>query len=194
MRPNLPVIVALSLALPGLGSCAQSGTTQEGADLSVSRKMEDAAITARLKTTYLFNRHLDALRINVDTKDGAVALEGVVRDDIQKDLAGAIAEGADGVKTVRNDLRVGEGAVEEPDEVDRTFTQTVRDATTTATVKASLAVAKGVKASEIDVSTRWGTVTLAGTVATKAEKELALKTAEDVAGVKDVVNNIQVGG
>jgi osmotically-inducible protein OsmY len=156
--------------------------------------MEDAAITARLKTTYLFNRHLDALRINVDTKDGAVALEGVVRDDIQKDLAGAIAEGADGVKTVRNDLRVGEGAVEEPDEVDRTFTQTVRDATTTATVKASLAVAKGVKASEIDVSTRWGTVTLAGTVATKAEKELALKTAEDVAGVKDVVNNIQVGG
>lgn len=137
MRPKLlAMILALSLATLSVGGCARS-KTQDGAE--------------------------DSFRINVDTRDGAVTLQGVVRDDIQKDLAGAIAQSAEGV-----------------------------EGTTTATVKTALA--RGVKASDINVTTRWGTVTLAGSVATRAEMELASKTAEDVSGVKEVVNQIQVRG
>jgi osmotically-inducible protein OsmY len=154
----------------------------------------DAFITARVKTAFIFNRHLNAFRINVDTDHGRVTLAGVVPTDIQKDLAGAIARSARGVKQVDNRLQVTNGRIDEPEETERTFSQAVADATTTASVKLDLAFASGVKASEINVSTRWGTVTLKGSVGTKAERGLAVKIAEDVTGVKEVVDEIQVRG
>jgi hyperosmotically inducible periplasmic protein len=195
MRRNcITMSLILALVLPALGRCAQPATQATEQDRTVGQTIDDAMITTRIKTTYLFNGHLNSFKINVDTKDGVVTLQGVVKTDIQKDLAGEIAKNANGVKSVRNELRAGEGAVEDPEEIDRTFSQGVLDATTTASVKTALALAKGVKASELTVTTRWGTVTITGHVATKAEKDLAEKTARQTMGVKDVVNNIQVSG
>lgn len=189
-------ILALAIALPVLFGCStrgsQAGETQK--QETIGQKIDDATITARIKTTYLFNRHLNPFRINVDTQDGVVTLEGVVKTDIQRDLAVAIAKSAKGVGSVRNELQVSEGAVENPDEVDRTFTQAVVDATTTASVKTALTFSKGVRASDIDVTTRWGTVTLQGTVASKAERQLAEEVTRKTDGVKEVENRIQVRG
>jgi len=187
--PTALAVLGLSLA-----ACAMQSTRAEDKDpeRDVSRKIADAGITAKIKTTYLFNRHLNSFRINVDTENGRVTLDGTVKSGIQKDLAGAIAENVDGVSDVKNDLQVTEGEVREPEETDRTFTQAVADATTTASVKMALAFEAGVKASEIDVDTSWGTVTLSGEVGTRAERELASKTAEDVSGVQKVVNEIEV--
>jgi len=64
----------------------------------------------------------------------------------------------------------------------------------TMSVKMSLAFERGVKASEIDVDTDRGTVTLKGEVGTQAERQLAVKVTEDVSGVKEVVNQIHVRG
>jgi len=173
---------------------SSSGAHAEETSRNVHSPGGDAFITARVKTAFIFNRHLNAFRINVDTDDGRVTLAGVVPTHIQKDLAGAIARSTRGVKDVDNRLQVTNGKIDEPDETERTFSQAVADATTTASVKLDLAFASGVKASEINVSTRWGTVTLRGSVGTKAERGLAVKIAEDAAGVKEVVDEIQVRG
>ncbi len=77
-------------------------------------------------------------------------------------------------------------------EESRTATEAIRDASITAAVKLSLAFERGVKATEINVDTDRGTVTLAGEVGTQAERQLAVKVAEDVEGVKQVVNHIHV--
>jgi osmotically-inducible protein OsmY len=77
---------------------------------------------------------------------------------------------------------------------DRTFHQVMSDAATTASVKLSLAFQRGVHASEINVDTDRGVVTLNGEVASQAERQLAVKVAEDVSGVKEVVNRIHVRG
>jgi hyperosmotically inducible protein len=74
----------------------------------------------------------------------------------------------------------------------RTATDSIRDASTTAAVKLSLAFERGVRAVDISVDTDRGTVTLEGEVRTQAERQLAVKVAEDVAGVKEVVNHIHV--
>jgi|SRR6266850_1268324 len=182
----------LALLLSGCGQSSGQPSKDEAQERH--HAMEDAVVTARIKTALLFNRHLNSFRINVDTDDGRVTLAGAVPTGIQKDLAGEIAKNAAGVKKVDNQIQVSEGKIDEPDEVERTFSQAVLDATTTASVKMALAVAGGVKASEITVSTRWGTVTLKGTVGTKAERGLAVKIAEDSAGVKEVVNEIDVRG
>lgn len=76
----------------------------------------------------------------------------------------------------------------------RTVGDTIDDASITASVKVALAFERGVKATEINVDTRGGTVTLSGTVGTEAERQLARKVAEDVDGVKEILNRLEVRG
>jgi osmotically-inducible protein OsmY len=76
----------------------------------------------------------------------------------------------------------------------RSLSTSFHDATTTASVKITLAFKPGVRAVDVDVDTNRGTVTLYGEVRTEAERQLAAKVAEDVSGVREVVNHIQVRG
>lgn len=70
----------------------------------------------------------------------------------------------------------------------------VRDISITAAVKVALAFQPGVSALDINVDTDHGTVTLNGDVDSEAERQLAVKVAEDIDGVHEVVNQIQVRG
>ena len=74
----------------------------------------------------------------------------------------------------------------------RNTSEAISDATITASVKLALAFERGVKATEINVDTDRGTVTLHGEVGTEAERQLAVKVTEDVSGVKSIVNRIHV--
>lgn len=196
--------VATLLAIPLLLGCSTGSTTttnrpdekNEHESTDFSQKLSDAGISTRIKTSYIFNEHLAAHKIDVDTHDGVVTLSGTVKSDIEKELAEEIAKNVAGTRSVENRLQIGETVErsENDQDPDRTFGQAVKDATTTASVKTALAFEKGVKASDINVTTRWGTVTLTGTVATKREAELAKQIAAKTAGVKEVVNEIQVRG
>ena len=62
----------------------------------------------------------------------------------------------------------------------------VDDSWITTKVKSKLAAAKGVKASDISVSTTDGAVTLTGTATSKKEKTRAVHIAKGVKGVKSV--------
>jgi osmotically-inducible protein OsmY len=73
-----------------------------------------------------------------------------------------------------------------------TFSASFNDATTTASVKIALAFEPGVRALDVHVHTRDGMVTLNGEVRSQAERQLATKVAEDVSGVRKVVNELQV--
>jgi hyperosmotically inducible periplasmic protein len=76
----------------------------------------------------------------------------------------------------------------------RTFSTTVHDGFTTASVKMSLAFEPGVRAMDVHVDTNRGKVTLTGEVRSEAERQLAVKVTEDVSGVKEVVDRIEVHG
>src|SRR2546427_2957367 len=83
--------------------------------------IHDASITMRIKTTYLFNGHLNPFRINVDTHDGVVTLHGTVPSDVHRDLAVEIAKNADGVREVQNELQLAPSGNDSPDEADKIF-------------------------------------------------------------------------
>jgi osmotically-inducible protein OsmY len=178
------------LAILSLG-CSQAHSSAD-VERSAGDALHDASITMRIKTTYLFDGHLNPFRINVDTRDGVVTLHGTVPSDVHRDLAGEIARNADGVKDVDNRLRIAPGNGDGPEEADKSFGDAVRDASTSASIKLSLAFERGVKASHIAVHTDRGTVTLAGEVDSQAERQLAARIAHDTEGVKHVVNQIQV--
>ncbi len=75
----------------------------------------------------------------------------------------------------------------------KTAGQNVDDATLTAEVKSKLAAERLSSLTRIDVDTERGTVYLNGSVDTPQTKVRAEQLAGQVSGVRQVVNNLQVG-
>ena len=66
------------------------------------------------------------------------------------------------------------------------------DASITAAIKAKMAADETVKATDIDVDTKNGNVTLSGTVSNKAEADRAIAIAKEAEGVKSVTSHLVV--
>lgn len=155
-----------------------------------SRAASDAWIQTRIVTAYTLSEHLNPFDIQVKVTEGAVVLTGEVETDIERDLAGQIARGADGVKSVRNDIAVAPDSDTEREP--SSFYRAVSDATTTARVKTNLLWNEHVAGRDIRVSTENGIVRLEGTVASDAERDLAVQLARNTGGVESVRNEIAV--
>jgi osmotically-inducible protein OsmY len=154
--------------------------------------LEDAVITAKVKTAILLNRHLDSFRIQVDTAGGVVTLKGLVRTAPLKDLAEEIASTVDGVARVENGLRIDREGEAPPPPEDRTFTQKIRDASIVASVKSALLLRKGIRADRIEVDSEWGVVTLEGRVDNEEQRLLVLGIVADLYDVRAVRDHLDV--
>ena len=66
----------------------------------------DAAITASVNAGLASDANLSVLKINVDTKDGVVTLNGQAPNAAAKDRASTIAKDVGGVKSVSNQLEI----------------------------------------------------------------------------------------
>lgn len=102
VRTSLGVVAGLVVLALGFGLAACS-TTQTTGD-----QMDDAAITASVKSKFLADPDVAAINIDVDTNEGVVTLSGRVESQFQKDEAGRIARTTDGVRSVINNLSVGD--------------------------------------------------------------------------------------
>jgi hyperosmotically inducible periplasmic protein len=87
------------------GERAKEGTA--GAMDTMAGKAKDAAITTSVNAELAKDSKLSALRIDVDTVDGKVALRGTAPDAGSRDRATSLAQRVDGVKSVDNQLTVG---------------------------------------------------------------------------------------
>ena len=90
--------------------------------------------------------------------------------------------------TKNTGIAVGEGAKEAAEQVNQTAT----DASITAAVKMKMADDPNVSASDINVDTADGRVTLNGTVQNSSEADKAVNLAKSVDGVKSVKSNLVV--
>ena len=84
----------------------QLGNETKDAAQKVGDKVEDAVITASVKTEIARDADLSALKINVDTSDGNVALRGTAPSTIAKEHATTLAAGVKGVVNVDNQLSI----------------------------------------------------------------------------------------
>lgn len=107
-RTFIAVIAAGVLcAVPAATVAQDAGTrNQEEASRTMGRAIDDANITATVKSKLLADRATQGLRINVTTKNGIVSLTGEVRSATEKALAEQMASGTSGVKGVENRLDV----------------------------------------------------------------------------------------
>jgi osmotically-inducible protein OsmY len=69
--------------------------------------LSDAAITTAVKTKFLADSKVSGLNIDVDTKDGVVTLNGTISNAAERRQALALARETKGVKTVKDNLKIG---------------------------------------------------------------------------------------
>lgn len=93
------VLVAALVALLSLGACASNQTAGEAVD--------DAAITAKVKSKLAADPEINPFNIDVDTRDGVVTLSGTVEKAEARSEAEDLARGTDGVRRVVNNIQVG---------------------------------------------------------------------------------------
>jgi len=74
----------------------------------VGEKIDDASITALVKTTLLYHRSTSALKTKVDTKHGVVTLTGEAKNASAKELATKFVKDVHGVKSVKNQMTIEE--------------------------------------------------------------------------------------
>jgi len=84
-----------------LGACAGTQTSE-----STGAYVDDAAITAKVKTAILQDPALKVLQISVKTYKNVVQLSGFVDTAQMKARAGTVASQVSGVTSVQNDLIV----------------------------------------------------------------------------------------
>ncbi len=73
----------------------------------IGESIDDASITALVKTTLLYHRSTSALKTSVETKEGVVNLGGKAKNAAEKDLATKLVSDVHGVKQVVNNMTVG---------------------------------------------------------------------------------------
>jgi hyperosmotically inducible protein len=97
---SAPAIPAMSAS----ASNALSGASQ--ALGKAAEKLDNGALSAKVKTALLAAADVKALQIDVDSKDGVVTLNGTQETAVSADRAAAVARGTDGVTSVENKLTV----------------------------------------------------------------------------------------
>ena len=177
-------------AIDDKSSSAETANTTQQA-------IKDAWLQGKLETALLFNEHLNSFAIDTEVTQGIAYLSGKVESDIDRDLAGEIAESIKGIDSVENDLVVDKAAVSMEEKTDtsgerRAFRTAVSDATMTARIKSELLVNRNTAGLSINVDTRNGNVTLSGEVSSEQEKELAEKIADNTNGEGSVDNQLVV--
>lgn len=89
------------LATALLAACAATPTQE-----STGEYIDDAAITAQVKSTLIGDEQVSAMDVGVETFKGIVQLSGFVNSAQEKVKAEELARSVKGVKGVENDIRL----------------------------------------------------------------------------------------
>lgn len=93
--------VFLGLTVMAVVGCASTAKTE-----GTGEYIDDSVITTKVKAAILNEPTLKVAEINVETFKGTVQLSGFVNSHADVNRAVEVARGVNGVKSVRNDMRV----------------------------------------------------------------------------------------
>jgi hyperosmotically inducible periplasmic protein len=100
IRTMIAAAVSAAALLTATGCAVTRGQETAGAYI------DDAAITTKVKASFVQDKLVDAASIKVETLNGTVMLSGFAKNAAEKVLAGSLARDVSGVKMVKNELTV----------------------------------------------------------------------------------------
>lgn len=203
---KLSVITAVAMLLAA-GPVASVAFAQAGA--ATEAKQTDEQLASLISTKIANDKALGADAVKVTVDKGVVTLSGMVAKDADKARAASLAR-VPGVVRVDNKLasrekatnkakEAGEvvadkskkGAEKTKEAVSKTG-EVITDGWISTRIKTKFMGDEGLRASDIKVDTNDHIVTLTGTVADTSTHAKAIAMAEDVEGVKRIVDKLVV--
>jgi len=157
------------------------GMTAWAGDKTVGDMVDDGWILTKVNAELV---GYEAQNINVEVHQGKVLLAGFVSSDTTRDAAVDLTGKVKGVKQVIDHLQVQDHS--------RTAGTTLDDGVLAGKVKAGLAENDRTDALDINVEVRDGVVLLSGFVDSSAEAHQAIKLTQNIEGVNDVLDGMEV--
>lgn len=103
MKSVRPLLVA---AMTSFALIAAAGCSVMRGQETASQYIDDASITAAVKSKLIESKTVDAGAVNVQTLKGEVALSGFAKSTAERTRAAEVAQGVQGVRSVQNNLVV----------------------------------------------------------------------------------------
>ena len=186
MRINLILLLLLTLILNSCVGVSSTGIFGTGVSVatdprSIGIRIDDSIMQKSLKTRIILIDKKYLLSIKSKVLDGRIFLKGKVDNPEEKLKLTKIAWETQGVRSVRNDIKIRE---------DFNFKQSAKDILITSQLQTALIFNKNIKASNYQIDTFKKKIYIYGIAITTEEKNLVIKEAKKILDVEDVIASI----
>ena len=186
MKNKLLFILSMIIILSGCVGVSSSGIFGTGVSValdprSVGTQIDDSIMQKNLSTRIILLDKKFLLSINSKVLDGRIFLTGKVDDPEEKLKLTKMAWETDGVRSVRNDIKIKEKF---------NFKQSTKDILITSQLRTAMILNKNIKATNYQIDTYKKKIYLYGIAITKDEKDEVLNEAKEILDVEDVVASI----
>ena len=189
-RKIILIFIFIPLLVFHLSSCAQivTGTAVKVATVSQEERsigefVDDAIIKTVIKNTYFDQSENLFFNIDVEVSQGRVLLTGTVENIDLKIEATRIAWGANGVKTVINEIQISNTD---------SILNFADDLVISTKILGKLMLEEEVNSLNYNIETVNKLVYIIGIARNEKERELVISIARDVYGVEEVIDYINI--
>ena len=186
MKINLFFILFVSLILSACVGVSSTGVFGTGVSVaidprSVGTQIDDSIMQKNLTTRVLLEDKKYFLSVKSKVLDGRIFLTGKVDDPEEKLKLTKLAWETEGVRSVRNDIKIKE---------EFNFKQSAKDLLITSQLRTALIFNKEIKATNYQIDTYKEKIYIYGISLNEDEKKLVLKEAEEIQDVKKIIASI----
>ena len=148
---------------------------------SVGTQIDDSIMEKSLSTKILLVDKSYFLSVKSKVLDGRIFLTGKVDDPEEKLKLTKLAWEINGVRSVRNDIKVKE---------EFNFKQSAKDIIITSQLRTAMILNKNIKATNYQIDTYKKIIYVYGIALTSEEKDLVISEAKEISDVEDVIASI----
>ena len=186
MKNKLLLILIMGLLLSGCIGVASTGLFGTGVSVAfdprtVGTQIDDNIMEKSLKTKILLRDKNHLLRVKVEVLDGRIFLTGKVNDPEEKLQLTKLAWETDGVRSVRNDLKIKE---------EFNFKQSAKDLLITSQLRSAIIFNKKIKATNYQIDTYKKKIFIYGIAESAEERDEVVKEAKSILDVEDIIASI----
>ena len=187
MKNKLIIIISLSfLIITGCVGVSSTGVFGTGVTValdprSIGTQIDDSIMQKNLVTRLSLKDKKYFLALKVKTLDGRIFLTGKVDDPEEKLHITKLAWETDGVRSVKNDIKIKE---------DFNFKQSAKDLLITSQLRTALILNKNIKSMNYNIDTYKKKIFIYGIALTSDEKEKVIDEAKQILDVEKVIASI----